>query len=427
MEQMASGCRGPSALPFSPACRTILWRRSRTNAEGTPVRQHGRQDGTVGVSGGRLLSYRGYGPPDGLPVLFFPGTPGSAVEWSMWPSGSAERSGIRVIAVDRPGLGWSDWQPSRRVLDWPVDVTALADALGLQRFTVLGYSGGVPYALACGQLLPDRVSAVTLVGCVGSDDEPGLVARPAPAGRAHAPRLSTPSPASMADLGGRPVRRGPLPGTGADPFDECPAGPRPCCTGRARPGAGLPGGSAYGPAAGSTGSGHGHGVDGLAVGAAPRVDPSAGPDLAGRAGPERATSDGPPVGCGDPGLHGNVLPGRRAPVDHRPARGRRRRARSVDRRLPVGVSGAAMELVVEDAHGLLSRGEMQRAKQWGTLTERWPRRRRCLYVIFAAAPRLRSRFWSTTPGRATVSARCLSSTSLRWLDGPASKNSSATC
>jgi pimeloyl-ACP methyl ester carboxylesterase len=94
----------------------------------------------------------------------------------MWPSGSAERSGIRAIAVDRPGLGWSDWQPSRRVLDGPVDVTALADALGLQRFAVLGYSGGVPYALACGQLLPDRVSAVTLVGCVGPDDEPGLVA-----------------------------------------------------------------------------------------------------------------------------------------------------------------------------------------------------------------------------------------------------------
>jgi pimeloyl-ACP methyl ester carboxylesterase len=138
--------------------------------------QRSRQDGTVGVSGGRSLSYHGYGPPDGQPVLFFPGTPGSAVEWSMWPSGSAERSGIRVIAVDRPGLGWSDWQPRRRVLDWPVDVTALADALRLQRFAVLGYSGGVPYALACGQLLPDRVSAVTLVGCVGPDEEPGLVA-----------------------------------------------------------------------------------------------------------------------------------------------------------------------------------------------------------------------------------------------------------
>jgi pimeloyl-ACP methyl ester carboxylesterase len=62
------------------------------------------------------------------------------------------------------------------VLDWPVDVTAVADALGLQRFAVLGYSGGVPYALACGQLLPDRVTAVTLVGCVGPDDEPGLIA-----------------------------------------------------------------------------------------------------------------------------------------------------------------------------------------------------------------------------------------------------------
>jgi hypothetical protein len=50
--------------------------------------------------------------------------------------------------TDRPGLGWSDWQSRRRVLDWPLDVTALADALGLQRFAVLGYSSGAPFRRA---------------------------------------------------------------------------------------------------------------------------------------------------------------------------------------------------------------------------------------------------------------------------------------
>jgi pimeloyl-ACP methyl ester carboxylesterase len=81
-----------------------------------------------------------------------------------------------VIAVDRPGLGGSGRQHGRRILDWPADVGALADVLGLGRFGVLGYSGGVPYALACAQLLPGRVTAAGLVACVGPDEIAGLVA-----------------------------------------------------------------------------------------------------------------------------------------------------------------------------------------------------------------------------------------------------------
>ena len=80
---------------------------------------------------------------------------------------------------DRGGparLGGADGQHGRRILDWPADVSALADALGLGRFGVLGYSGGVPYALACAQLLPERVTAAGLVGCVGPDETDGLVA-----------------------------------------------------------------------------------------------------------------------------------------------------------------------------------------------------------------------------------------------------------
>ena len=94
----------------------------------------------------------------------------------MWPPGSADRCGLRVIAVDRPGLGGSDRQRGRRILDWPADVTTLADALGLGGFAVLGYSGGVPYALACAQLLPERVVTAGLVACVGPDEIAGLVA-----------------------------------------------------------------------------------------------------------------------------------------------------------------------------------------------------------------------------------------------------------
>jgi pimeloyl-ACP methyl ester carboxylesterase len=94
----------------------------------------------------------------------------------MWPLGCAEARDLRIISVDRPGLGGSQPQPGRQILDWAADVRTLADALGLQRFRVLGYSGGVPYALACAQLLPDRIIAAAVVACVGPDSQPGLVA-----------------------------------------------------------------------------------------------------------------------------------------------------------------------------------------------------------------------------------------------------------
>jgi pimeloyl-ACP methyl ester carboxylesterase len=121
----------------------------------------------VGLPDGRRLAYRQYGPPAGAPVLYLPGTPSCTTEWRMWPHGIADDLDLRVIAVDRPGLGGSDPQRHRRITDWPADVEALADALGLSRFAILGYSGGVPYALACAEALPERVTKAALVGCVG--------------------------------------------------------------------------------------------------------------------------------------------------------------------------------------------------------------------------------------------------------------------
>jgi pimeloyl-ACP methyl ester carboxylesterase len=131
----------------------------------------------VRLPDGRRLACRQYGPADGKPVLYMPGTPSCATEWRMWPAGAADQLNMRVVAVDRPGLGGSDPLPRCRIADWPADVTALADALGLSRFAILGYSGGVPYTLSCAEALPDRVSKAALVGCVG----PGNIAGMAPA------------------------------------------------------------------------------------------------------------------------------------------------------------------------------------------------------------------------------------------------------
>jgi pimeloyl-ACP methyl ester carboxylesterase len=84
----------------------------------------------------------------------------------------AKRLGLRVIAVERPGLGRSDVQPGRTILDWPRDLAALADCLGLQGFAVAGVSGAGPYLLAAAYALPERVRQVVMIGCIGPTDGP---------------------------------------------------------------------------------------------------------------------------------------------------------------------------------------------------------------------------------------------------------------
>ena len=82
---------------------------------------------------------------------------------------------MRRITVDRPGVGFSDAQPSRTLLDWPEDVRAVADTLGLETFAVLGTSGGGPYAAACAFALHDRVSRAVIVSGLGPLDRPGAL------------------------------------------------------------------------------------------------------------------------------------------------------------------------------------------------------------------------------------------------------------
>jgi pimeloyl-ACP methyl ester carboxylesterase len=120
---------------------------------------------------GRRLAYREYGATDGAPVFFFHGWPGSRLDLAP-NEGATKDTGVRVISVDRPGIGGSDPQPGRRVLDWPRDVAELADSLGVERFAVLGFSFGGPYARACAYALADRVTRAGLVSCLGQIDYP---------------------------------------------------------------------------------------------------------------------------------------------------------------------------------------------------------------------------------------------------------------
>jgi pimeloyl-ACP methyl ester carboxylesterase len=111
---------------------------------------------TVRTRDGRALTYEEHGDPSGKPVILMHGTPGSR----LGPIPRASRLyplGVRVITYDRPGYGGSDHLPERFVAHAAADVADLADALGIERFAVVGRSGGGPHALACAALLPDRV------------------------------------------------------------------------------------------------------------------------------------------------------------------------------------------------------------------------------------------------------------------------------
>ncbi len=116
----------------------------------------------VQLSDGRHLGYQEYGDREGHPVLFFHGWIGSRLDFG--PNDEIARElGVRVIAVDRPGCGSSDFQQGRRLLDWPLDVSEMADALELGKFAICGHSFGGPYVAACAYQLPDRVTSAAIV------------------------------------------------------------------------------------------------------------------------------------------------------------------------------------------------------------------------------------------------------------------------
>ncbi len=132
-----------------------------------------RLDETVDLPDGRRLGFAEVGDPTGAPVLFFHGNPGSRLHFASERYDEALRAaGVRFIATDRPGYGLSDPKPGRGQADWPADVSALADALGLDRFAVLGHSRGGRYALACAALIPERLTAVGTLSAGTTPDMP---------------------------------------------------------------------------------------------------------------------------------------------------------------------------------------------------------------------------------------------------------------
>jgi len=113
---------------------------------------------------GRKLGYDERGSSNGKPLFYFHGSPSSRIESTLYVNEELLQSlNVRLIAADRPGMGLSEFQPNRRLLDWSQDVLALADHLNIERFSILAYSLGGPYGLASAFAIPQRLIKVGMV------------------------------------------------------------------------------------------------------------------------------------------------------------------------------------------------------------------------------------------------------------------------
>lgn len=114
------------------------------------------------LKSGRKLCYADYGDPAGRPLMYFHGWPSSRLQGLALHELCLQK-GIRLIAADRPGVGQSEWQEDRALMDWPPVVEELAQHLGWEKFAVLGVSGGGPYAVATAAALSERVEQVAII------------------------------------------------------------------------------------------------------------------------------------------------------------------------------------------------------------------------------------------------------------------------
>ena len=116
----------------------------------------------VELSGGRRLGLAEYGDPEGVPVFYFHGLLSSRLEAR--PHDAILRElGVRLISLDRPGVGASSPQPERTLAGFAVDVRAVADRLGVDELRVVGASAGGACALSVAAELPERTARAVVL------------------------------------------------------------------------------------------------------------------------------------------------------------------------------------------------------------------------------------------------------------------------
>lgn len=119
------------------------------------------------VREGRVLGIAEFGPPAAEQnVVWFHGTPGARRQVPEAARRIADERGVRIIGIDRPGVGLSTPHLYGNLLEFTDDLALTLERLGIERFATVGLSGGAPYALASAYAMSDRVPAVGVLGGV---------------------------------------------------------------------------------------------------------------------------------------------------------------------------------------------------------------------------------------------------------------------
>ncbi|HET7530468.1 MAG TPA: alpha/beta hydrolase, partial [Mycobacteriales bacterium] len=160
----------------------------------------------ITLSDGRRIELAEYGDPGGQPALWFHGAMSSRLEGGFFDA-AAGALGVRLVALDRPGVGGSDPLPGRTATDYAADVAQVLDAFGIARAAVGGQSNGGMYAMAVASQIPDRV-----VRAVPYNPTTPVADRAAKAALSRAARMSYSVMARKPDLVTRQAIRSRAPG-----------------------------------------------------------------------------------------------------------------------------------------------------------------------------------------------------------------------
>lgn len=117
---------------------------------------------TITLPDSRQIGFAEYGDPNGSPIFYFNGFPGSRLEASRFHKVAVDNQ-YRLIGTDRPGMGLSSFDKKSSILSWPTDIANIADILGIEKFSIVGHSGGAPFVAACAYAIPTRLNAAVIV------------------------------------------------------------------------------------------------------------------------------------------------------------------------------------------------------------------------------------------------------------------------
>lgn len=142
----------------------------------TPPIARPKLEGNIAVTADRQIGFAEFGHPQGRAVFWLHGTPGARRQIPAEARAFAEEHKIRLIGIDRPGIGSSTPHQYENVLAFADDLAVIADTLGIDRMAVVGLSGGGPYALACAARMPERVVGTGVLGGVAPTVGPDAIA-----------------------------------------------------------------------------------------------------------------------------------------------------------------------------------------------------------------------------------------------------------